>query len=116
MSGREGSGPGQAVHSSLDRSLSGSVTLGKSHHLSGPPSPHLHNEEVGHMVSDSPFKLLQPVPSPVKGSSLLLCDFTDGEMRTSVHKELCRGPILAFCKPPTLSFHPQRARLEGTQL
>ena len=28
------------------------MALGKSHHLSGPQSPHLHNEEVGQMVSD----------------------------------------------------------------
>lgn len=51
-------------------SLSGSVALGKSHHLSGPQSAHLHNEEAGQMVSDRVPSNLRPAPSPVQASLL----------------------------------------------
>lgn len=47
-----GSGGGQAVLSRPALSLSGSAALGKSHHPSGPQSPHVNNEEVGQMISD----------------------------------------------------------------
>lgn len=68
----EGSGLGQAVLSSPDLSLSGSVTLYKARSLSGPQSPHLYNEEVGQMVSDripsNPYNLC-PFLSKVLSSS-----------------------------------------------
>lgn len=71
----ERSGPGQAVLSGPDLSLSGRVTLVKAHHLPGPQSLHVCHEEVGEMVSDrvpSNSYNLCPVLSKVLSFSLLM--------------------------------------------
>lgn len=70
-----GSGPGRAEFSSPALSLPDSVALSKSHHLSGPASLQLHNEEAGQMVSDrvpSISHALCPVLSRVLSSSLFM--------------------------------------------
>lgn len=69
-----GSSQGQAELSRPVLSLSGSLALGKSHHLSGPQSAHLHNEEVGQMVSDESLQThdLHLVLSKLLSSSLFM--------------------------------------------